>query len=153
MTTNAKIERRARQLLEEKDRLRELITIDKGGGECDIGSPVEDAPNAPAPDSTKTLLVSYPGSGKRFLWTIIKAMTNYEVADDWDFSEKLTKNPLTIKSSWPHMEGTWSWKKDMDQVVLLIRNPRRAIPSYHTMRWELDYAKDWGESFLHIPDT
>ena len=41
----------------------------------------------------------------------------------------------------------------MDQVMLLIRNPRWAIPSYHTMRSELDYAKDWGSSLLRVPDT
>ncbi len=41
----------------------------------------------------------------------------------------------------------------MDQVLLLMRNPRRAIPSYHTMRWELDYAMDWYSSYLRIPDT
>ena len=41
----------------------------------------------------------------------------------------------------------------MDQVVLLIRNPRWAIPSYHTMRYELDYARDIPSSLLRIPDT
>jgi len=153
MMVDTNAERRARQLLEERDKLRGMITIDEGGGACDIGSPVEDAPNVPTINSTRTLLTSYPGSGKRFTWTVVKALTNYEVADDWNFSEKLKKNPLTIKTSWPHKEGTWSWGKQMDQVLLLIRNPRRAIPSYHTMRWELDYARSWKESFLRIPDT
>lgn len=41
----------------------------------------------------------------------------------------------------------------MDQVIILLRNPRWAIPSYHNMRWELDYAKDWASSFARIPDT
>jgi len=41
----------------------------------------------------------------------------------------------------------------MDQVIMLLRNPRWAIPSYHNMRWELDYARDWQSSFLRIPDT
>ena len=133
--------------------MRELITLDKGGGDCDIGSPVEDAPNSITANTTTTLVASYPGSGKRFTWTVIKALTNYEVADDWNFSEKLHKNPLVVKTSWPHKEGTWSWDKQMDQMLLLMRDPRRAIPSYHTMRWELDYAKNWLESFVRIPDT
>ncbi len=103
----ADLEQRARQLLEEREKLqlRELITIDKGGGACDIGSPVEDAPNFPAADTTRTLVTSYPGSGKRFTWTVVKALTNYEVADDWDFSGKLNKNPLVVKTSFPHREG------------------------------------------------
>eukprot|EP00551_Chaetoceros_affinis_P007178 CAMPEP_0203669204 /NCGR_PEP_ID=MMETSP0090-20130426/5640_1 /ASSEMBLY_ACC=CAM_ASM_001088 /TAXON_ID=426623 /ORGANISM="Chaetoceros affinis, Strain CCMP159" /LENGTH=128 /DNA_ID=CAMNT_0050533825 /DNA_START=58 /DNA_END=441 /DNA_ORIENTATION=+ len=82
------LEKRARQLVEEWDRIRELETLDKGGGDCDIGSPFEDAPNSPTPNTTTTLVTSYPGSGKRFTWAVIKALTNYEVADDWNFSDK-----------------------------------------------------------------
>lgn len=41
----------------------------------------------------------------------------------------------------------------MDQVILLLRNPRWAIPSYHNMRWELDYSKDWPSSAVHILTT
>ncbi len=41
----------------------------------------------------------------------------------------------------------------MDQVILLLRNPRWAIPSYHNMRWELDYSRDWPSSALRIFDT
>ena len=69
MIVDSNAERRARQLLEERDRLRGMITIDEGGGACDIGSPVEDAPNFPNRNSTRTLMTSYPGSGKRFTWT------------------------------------------------------------------------------------
>ncbi len=105
LTSNINLEERAHRLLEEREKLRELITIDKGGGACDIGSPVEDAPNFPAADTTRTLVTSYPGSGKRFTWTVVKALTNYEVADDWDFSGKLNKNPLVVKTSFPHREG------------------------------------------------
>ena len=130
---------------------RELMTNDLGGGACTI-LPTEDAPPA-LDNATHTLLVSYPGSGKRFTWTVIKALTNTEVADDWNFSEKSGLKPLTIKTSWPHKEGTWSWGTAMDQVIYLIRNPRWAIPSYHNMRFELDYAADWTSSYLHIPNT
>ena len=146
-------EQQKRILLERSYRMRELITLDKGGGACDIQSPYDDAPNTPGVNTTRTLLTSYPGSGKRFSWTLIKALTNYEVADDWNFSGKLRKNPLTVKTSWPHREGTWSWHRDMDQVLLLLRNPRKAIPSYHTMRWELDYQNTWQACFHRIKDT
>ena len=67
--------------------------------------------------------------------------------------QKLHAKPLTIKTSWPHHKGKWSWGRQMNQVMLLIRNPRKAIPSYHTMRFELDYANDWISSWYHIPDT
>ncbi len=139
-------------MYEVDDETRGLITKDLGSGLCDIGHPTMDANPAP-PDATRTLLASYPGSGKRFTWTVIKALTNTEVADDWNFSDKLNQNPLTIKTSWPHKEGKWSWGSQMDQVILLIRNPRWAIPSYHNMRWELDYARDWPSSYARILDT
>ena len=60
---------------------------------------------------------------------------------------------LTLKTSYPHHEGIWSWGSMMDQMVMLIRNPRFAIPSYHTMRYELDYSKNWDESYSRINYT
>lgn len=59
------------------EEIRDLITEDLGGGDCDIGNPTEDAYPAPE-NATRTLLTSYPGSGKRFTWTVIKALTNSE---------------------------------------------------------------------------
>lgn len=32
--------------------------------------------------------------------------------------------------------------------MLLLRNPRVAIPSYHTLRYEINYSSSWLESFL-----
>ena len=149
---NTNLEQRAR-LLADHEELRNLWTEDLGDGDCDIGNPNEDIAKPANDDANKTLLASYPGSGKRFTWTVIKALTNTEIADDWNFSSKLNSKPLSIKTSWPHKEGVWTWNKQMDQVIMLMRNPRWAIPSYHTMRWELDYSKDWASSYVRIPDT
>ena len=49
--------------------------------------------------------------------------------------------------------GKWGWGNKMDQVVVLLRNPRWAIPSYHNMRFELDYSKTWAESYARIGQT
>eukprot|EP00554_Chaetoceros_debilis_P008382 CAMPEP_0194103516 /NCGR_PEP_ID=MMETSP0150-20130528/3946_1 /TAXON_ID=122233 /ORGANISM="Chaetoceros debilis, Strain MM31A-1" /LENGTH=552 /DNA_ID=CAMNT_0038790771 /DNA_START=19 /DNA_END=1677 /DNA_ORIENTATION=+ len=155
LIVDVNLQQRSRLLQEQRELYdRELITLDMGAGNCDIGSPTENG-NPAGVDTTKTLLVSYPGSGKRFTWTIIKALTNSEVADDWNFSGKLNDeiSPLTVKTSWPHREGVWSWGKTMNQVIFLVRDPSRAIPSYHNMRFELDYANDWAESFTSIPMT
>ena len=119
-----------------------------GGGDCSIG-PLAEIAEAPE-SAVKTLLTSYPGSGKRFTFQVIKGLTNHDVADDWDFSGLLKHNPLTVKTSWPHKEGIWSWENDMDQVILLIRNPRWAIPSYHTMRYELNFSQDWLSTFTNM---
>jgi len=130
---------------------RDLMSEALEDGSCSI-TPTEDADPAPA-DAKHSLLASYPGSGKRFTWTVIKALTNREISDDWNYSEKLEADPLTVKTSWPHKEGKWSWGNQMDQVILLIRNPRWAIPSYHNMRFELDYAEDEARSLTRVPYT
>ncbi len=107
---------------------RELRTLDLGDGQCEVDL-LEDGMPTP-PNAVRTLLTSYPGSGKRFTWMVIKALTNQEIAGDWDFTGNLDKNPLTVKTSWPHHEGNWNWGTQMDQVLLLVRSPRWAIPSY-----------------------
>ncbi len=38
----------------------------------------------------------------------------------------------------------------MDQMILIVRNPRYAIPSYHNMRHELAYSTKWEESARRI---
>lgn len=82
MMVSENLNYRSRILLEHEqmieasgDEMRDLITEDLGGGECDIGNPTEDADPAPE-NATRTLLTSYPGSGKRFTWTIMKALTS-----------------------------------------------------------------------------
>lgn len=124
------------------------LAKDLGGGDCSI-DPIADIKEA-EPGTTKTLLTSYPGSGKRFTWQVIQGLTNHEVADDWDFSGNLKHSPLTVKTSWPHKQGIWAWEDEMDQVILLIRNPRWALPSYSTVRYELDYADNWLSSFYNM---
>lgn len=103
-----------------------------------------------ADNQTTTLIASYPGSGKRFTWTVIEALTNYRAGDDWNFSG-IYDHSLHLKTSYPHKDGTWSWGDRMDQAIVLLRNPRWALPSYHNMRFELDYSTNWGESYLRIP--
>lgn len=127
---------------------RELTQALEGGG-CTI-TPVSEYVT-PSEDTPRTLLTSYPGSGKRFTWLVISALTNYDVADDWNFSGKLYENVLTLKTSWPHADSVWSWGDQMDQTILLLRNPRWAIPSYHAMRYELDFSEDWASSLVRIP--
>jgi hypothetical protein len=62
MFVNTRLER-AQELQSHRSLERELLTKLNDDGTCDIGSPTQDA-NPAAVDSTKTLLASYPGSGK-----------------------------------------------------------------------------------------
>ena len=68
-------------------------------------------------------------------------------------SGKLYLNPLIVKTSFHHKEGVWSWGDSMDQVSLLVRNPRWAIPSYHIMKYELNFATDWESTKLRMANV
>lgn len=104
----------------------------------------------PGPETKRTVLASYPGSGKRFTFNVIEALTDYVPGDDHNFSGN-GDNVLHLKTGYPHNDGVWSWGSSMDQVLLLVRNPRWAIPAYHTMRFELDFSTNWSESYTRLP--
>lgn len=125
------------------------LSTNLGNGECEWTAPVSDEITQA---NTTTLLVSYPGSGKRLCWRILEALTGYVSGDDWDLSEE-GFDTLFMKTSYPHPEGTWGWGDSMDQVILLVRNPRWALPSYHTMRYEIDFSNGWDESYSRIDYT
>jgi len=138
--------------MKERDIAREnrrklVVDLDGEFPYCYLSAPKY---TAAADNQTTTLLASYPGSGKRFSWTVIEGLTNHRAGDDHNFSG-LYEVSLHLKTSYPHKDGTWSWGDRMDQAIVLMRNPRWALPSYHTMRFELDYSTNWGESYLRIP--
>lgn len=83
-----------------------------------------------------TMLAAYPGSGKRLFWVIVEGLTGQMAGDDWDVSENGRYVNL-LKTSYPHPEGTWAWADDMNRSMLLIRNPRYALPSYHNIKYEM----------------
>uniref|UniRef100_A0A7S4K3E6 Uncharacterized protein n=1 Tax=Odontella aurita TaxID=265563 RepID=A0A7S4K3E6_9STRA len=122
-----------------------------GGGDCDWLPPAKLNSTYNPP---RTLLVSYPGSGKRLTWRMIESLSGFVSGDDWDLSEE-GQDVATMKTSYPHPEGIWLWgdKFKEAEIILLIRNPRWAIPSYQTMRHELDYSTSWMKSFSRINDT
>ena len=43
-------------------------------------------------------------------------------------------------------EGSWGWQDHGDQVVLVVRNIRHTIDSYHDILADIDYAKTWVEA-------
>jgi hypothetical protein len=125
-----------------------MLSTDLGNGQCEL-HPTHKV--AATEGAQRSLLVSFPGSGKRFTYTVIEGLTDSAPGDDWGFSGN--DNALHIKSSYPHHEGTWSWGDKLDQTLFLIRNPRWALPSYHSMRFELDFASNWVESFSRVGFT
>ena len=127
---NVNLSRRARAIEIERERNLSIAFPNFG---CELTAPEF---IVAAGNTTKTLLASYPGSGKRFVYQLIEGLTNHAPGDDHELSFNGLET-LHIKTSYPHSEGVWSWGSRMDQMILLIRNPRWAIPSYHTMKFEL----------------
>jgi len=121
------------------------LSIDLGNGKCEWKSAEEMDVNS---DPYGTLFVSYPGAGMRFTWQMTEGASGIQVGDDFFYSGK-TINGI-VKTQYPHPEGVWSYGQAMDQVVLLIRNPRWNIPSYHNLIYELDYAHDYVTAYDNV---
>jgi len=98
-------------------------------------------------DPYGTLLASYPASGMRITWQQIAGLTGITVGDDFQYSGQ--KSGI-IKTQYPHYEGIWSYGSSMDQVIILIRNPRWAIPSFHNILSEINYAQSWDDVYKYI---
>ena len=92
---------------------------------------------------TNTIVVGYPGPDKRIVMRQMEAMTGLSGRDEWDFQYLgMTSQPF-IKSNYPHHEGTWGWQDHGDQVILVLRSPRRLIDEYHDILVDINYAKTW----------
>ena len=101
---------------------------------------------------TNTIIVGYPGPDKRTVLRQMEAMTGLSGRDAWDFQFLgMTTQPF-IKTNYPHHEGIWGWQDHGDQVVLVLRNPRRSIDEYHDILADIHYAKTWEEATDKIPD-
>jgi len=122
------------------------LTHDLGDGRCRF----EDAIPPPLGlEARGVLIAAYPGAGHRKLWQFFEAFTAWSVGDDWNYTKNIANTPY-VKTHYPHEEGIWSWGNDMDEVMLIVRNPRYAIPSYHTLISELGYALDYHIAYKYI---
>jgi len=139
---NVNLSQKARYIARERE-----LSTDLGGGQCFLDPPHKSTTD---PGGVRTLLVGYPGSGKRFTYEVIEGLTDHRAADDWGFSGY--QNTPIIKTSYPHHEGTWSYGNEMDQTIMVLRNPRWSIPSYHNMKFELNFATNWLESYARLPN-
>lgn len=128
--------------------LRDL-SINLGGGEC-LWTPAQ--PISSDAEVFGTLLAAYPGSGMRLAWQHAESLTGIAVGDDYNLSPDFMDRSGIIKTQYPHLEGIWSWGDKMDQVVLVVRNPRWAFPSYHDLLAEIHYAYDWENVYQYMSD-
>jgi hypothetical protein len=95
-----------------------------------------------------TLLVAYPGSGKRTAFQQLQGVTEFRPGDDFNLTpDSVSKRFAFMKTNYPQHDGVWSFGGQMDQVVLLIRNPRWAFPSYQSLLFEINYSNNWETSY------
>jgi len=120
------------------------LSIDLGDGDCKW---TESFPLPLDSDPLGTLVASYPGGGMRVTWQQLEGLTGIQVGDDYEYSGKRVG---MIKTQWPHYEGIWSYGSTLDQVILIVRNPRWAIPSFHNILFEINYGQEWGEVYPYL---
>jgi len=119
-----------------------------GGGECEW---TEAEPLGANYSGAGMLLAAFPGSGTRLVWQHAEGLTGVQVGDDFDcFSAEIESMRGIKKTQYPNLEGIWSWGHILDNVVLIVRNPRWAIPSYHTLLSEIHYAHDCETAYKYL---
>jgi len=124
------------------------LSVDLGNGQCEWTQAVHLPKDS---DPYYTLIASYPGSGMRFTWQQTEGLTGITVGDEFNFNGDA--NASIMKSHYPHPEGTWNVDHRLDQIALLVRNPRWAMVSYHDIIWELEYSYDRNKSLKNIKET
>eukprot|EP00547_Thalassionema_nitzschioides_P006919 CAMPEP_0194200986 /NCGR_PEP_ID=MMETSP0156-20130528/1388_1 /TAXON_ID=33649 /ORGANISM="Thalassionema nitzschioides, Strain L26-B" /LENGTH=422 /DNA_ID=CAMNT_0038926071 /DNA_START=312 /DNA_END=1580 /DNA_ORIENTATION=- len=122
------------------------LSIDLGGGDCKW---TESFPLPLDSEPFGTLVASYPGGGMRVTWQQIEGLTGIQVGDDYQFSGPRVG---IIKTQWPHYEGIWSYGATLNQTILVVRNPRWAIPSFHNILSEVNYGQDFSEVYPYLND-
>jgi len=122
-----------------KSKTKRDLSIVYPDGSCKYTGGV---PYPTIPSDGGILITSFPASGMRLTWQHLEGLTAIVANDDYDcHAVSANRNGLT-KTQYPHLEGIWSWGDAMTTVILLVRNPRWAIPVYHNILYEIDYAHD-----------
>ena len=85
----------------------------------------------------QTFAASFPGSGARLTRNLIEGITGIVSASDKNF-QKYNKREVAIKTHYPHRAGRdIDGAQDVSRGLLLLRNPKFAIPSFHNFKFEI----------------
>jgi hypothetical protein len=127
------------------DNVKRSLSINLGNGECEWQLPKDLNHDNPV---FSTVLAGYPGSNKRSAFMQLEGITELTTGDDFNLrADAQNKRFAFMKTSYPSHEGIWSWGHKMDQVILLVRNPRWALVSYMNLLYEINYASQWSEAY------
>jgi len=131
--------------------VRRTLSVNLGGGDC-LWT------NSKQADQSKplftSLVVAYPGSGKRTTFLNLEGLTELVSGDDWilRFEPPETKYAF-MKTAYPQHHGTWGWEDRSHQALLIVRNPRWALVNFHHMLYEIDFSDSWIKSYQHVQYT
>ncbi len=131
--------------VEDEINTRRALSLNLGNGNCEWREPIDAAQDTPV---FSTLLAAYPGSGKRAAFMQLEGVTELRSGDDYNLTpSSIGKKFAFMKSNYPQHEGIWSFGDKMDQSILLVRNPRRTLPSYQNVLHEIDYSTTCKKSY------
>lgn len=101
-----------------------------------------------------TFTASYPGSGAKMVWNLIEGLTGYVTGDEWTSNGHEVGGAVTVKTHYPHSEGNKKFIDavkpgaspsdggKIDRMILILRNPQNAIPSYLNFLYEVENNLD-----------
>ena len=103
--------------------------------ECQVPNTVEVAIQNPS------WTASYPGSGAKLTWKLVRAITGAFTGDDHDHNGRVKRGVVvTVKTHFPaHTPPEVMDKPQLEilrRAILLVRNPLSAIPSFHNFIYE-----------------
>jgi len=114
-------------------------------GPAVVGPPRDCSIPRPEPkEMMATIIASYPGSGAKLTWKLIRAVTGIMTGDDYNNNGLVSLGQVvSLKTHYPaeccsdpvRFEPFLN-KDNFDQSVLLLRHPINALPSYHNFFYE-----------------
>mmetsp|Transcript_167 Transcript_167/g.177 ORF Transcript_167/g.177 Transcript_167/m.177 type:complete len:421 (-) Transcript_167:135-1397(-) len=134
--------------------MRKLVTVIENEPEGENCRWVEPEMVNQTEDLFSTILVAYPGSGKRAAFLQLEGLTQLLTQDDWSLNDRPKDAKYAfIKTQYPHHEGVWAWGGKGNQTIYVLQNPRTALQTYMFLLHEINYADGWMSSRLHRFDT
>ena len=91
--------------------------------------------------TTPTWTASYPGSGAKLTWKLVRGITGLWTSDDHDHNRRVESGVVAaVKTHFPsHTPAEVFFKPTLRKIkraVLILRNPLTSIPSYHNFVYE-----------------
>lgn len=94
-------------------------------------------------DVNPVITASYPGSGAKLTWKLLRGITGIMTGDDHDHNGWVGKGQaVSIKTHYPALvtektEELWQdISKRSKRALILLRHPLNALPSYHNFEYE-----------------